>query len=1290
MIQPVALKSRFGNFRVLSRPDLISSSIKRYGEWAQGEIDIMSRFIDPGDTVLDVGAYIGTHSRAFSSFVGARGRVISFEPQAEIFSILEENATLAPHKNIMPLRMALGQSEGVAELFVHDTSNLGATSIAVQEGTTAPSLADPKRVAMKPIDALGIEGVCFIKVDAEGFEVEILKGAVQTILRDKPVVAMEVNTIDASHRIFDYARNVGYRCFGYAPLAYNSRNFNGELEDIHIPGALECGILLIADTSAEKIDIASHQLGLAELTTVDDIVLLLLQKPQYPFEVLMKSCSATVLSVPLINAENGKRQASKECWCRLEEERKFVSDQLQALQSNTQARENALVDLRNVLNGIGDQVFALSQSLANMQLISKEREYQLEEEMKLVSFQLKALRCGGQARENALADLHTVLKGIEDQVSALSKPHVLIRKWRRLQESLRRTGKNKPVQEEVRIHSGSADPKSHMNIEHALCIGQELSVRGWFFHEDNRTVGGEITLEASRFSQKFRVRTGRERGDVASDWKNVNAARSGFVVTCLLDPRAGKTNTAEISFTLENDSPPAVYRFTVNHIPHRRMRVLRHVLRRLNGRRLKIGFLDIVHGRLDTLWLRMNHLFQHRHRLKSIRPNNTNLRHALSLISAEEPRVPSLTKPVDIIIPVYNGLQYLDPLFESLEKNTPAMHRVIVIDDCSSDERVRDRLKAFADSRDGVTLILLGQNQGFAGAVNRATKAAESDFVLLNTDVIVPPNWLDRLFAPIAADPMVASVTPFSNAATICSFPEFCADNPLYGNLATEQIDRWFERVRVKRIEKDLPSGVGFCMAINRAAWQKIGAFDEIAFRRGYGEENDWCQRAQANGYRNIIAPNLFAYHKHGGSFESTTRAELRKTSLTEVARRFPTYLSDVAAYCKRDPLRPLREILSIVVACREASQPSCLIIDHKIGGGANQYRDRIVGELVANGSPVLSLLINNGADPTIGDNLFQLEFSFGELREVLDVGDVEEVQDLINIASIKTIVVNETVSFDAPLDLVDFLVGLKATSAAKLVVPIHDFYALCPSYTLLSNAGEYCGLPEEAVCASCLPSNRFARNPTACTIECWRDHWRKLLSVADEILCFSEDSRKKVIRTYPQVAPRILVRPHAVNTPFDRSPRLKPNGALHIGVVGAIGPHKGALVVNALAREMQKLDRNARITVIGEIHKPVRLANFRVTGRYEPRQLPNLLEREGINICLFPSIWPETFSYVTEELTTLGVPLAVFDLGAPSERVRNYGLGRVLDLSLSQEPTKLYEALTAFKEEIDQRTAER
>ena len=161
--------------------------------------------------------------------------------------------------------------------------------------------------------------------------------------------------------------------------------------------------------------------------------------------------------------------------------------------------------------------------------------------------------------------------------------------------------------------------------------------------------------------------------------------------------------------------------------------------------------------------------------------------------------------------------------------------------------------------------------------------------------------------------------------------------------------------------------------------------------------------------------------------------------------------------------------------------------------------------------------------------------------------------------------------------------------------------------------------------------------------------------------MCFSESSRRLLSRAYPDVTERILVRPHEV-VPLRRvstAPILK-EGPLVLGVIGSIAHHKGAGVVQQLAREIEFTCAPVKVVVIGQLQADSRCEAITVTGPYDRDALPEIVERMGIQLVLFPSICPETFSYVAHEVMSMGLPMVTLDVGAPADLVRTSGLGRV------------------------------
>lgn len=622
----------------------------------------------------------------------------------------------------------------------------------------------------------------------------------------------------------------------------------------------------------------------------------------------------------------------------------------------------------------------------------------------------------------------------------------------------------------------------------------------------------------------------------------------------------------------------------------------------------------------------------------------------------EPPTFSPLPGTVDVLIPIYNGFEYLGPLFDSLAAADSTPYRLLVCDDASPDEHVRPWLEERMRSLPHARLFHNPTNLGFIGTVNRLAELAEHDFVLLNSDVQVPPFWLERLFAPMLADPQIASVTPFTNAGTICSFPHFFQDNSLPTGLDTVGTDAAFARlVDVPPIE--IPTGVGFCMAVRRVVAQRIGMFD-TTFGKGYREENDWCERARLAGYRHVLVPNLFVHHKHCGSFSSAEKQALSDRNEGILRQRYPDIFARYQDFIDRDPVRPLRDFLRLMVAARQAATAPQIIIDNVIEGGAYAYSREQIDNHLAAGRPVLHLLD---------------DFRRGELRaEWLAPGDGERLSlgvadyadwgRIIAAVNGKDVLINNIYSFHQPRHFLDWLASDPHLSAVDIRLALHDFFMLCPSLFLIDADRRYCYLPDTTTCGRCFERLHIDFPVGAQTIPEWRGSWDKALARMTSIVAFSHSTRDLFARIYPQHAAKVTVKPHAMDRFHHRPVRVDMRQPLHIGVVGSIAWHKGWNVLKQLCDEIERRQLPYRITVIGTLVPEFSSPCLTATGRYDRAQLPALIERSGANLFFFPSIWPETFSYVAHEIMACGVPLCCFDLGAPAEAVRHHTAGLTLD----------------------------
>ncbi len=262
---------------------------------------------------------------------------------------------------------------------------------------------------------------------------------------------------------------------------------------------------------------------------------------------------------------------------------------------------------------------------------------------------------------------------------------------------------------------------------------------------------------------------------------------------------------------------------------------------------------------------------------------------------------------IDVIIPAYRGLAETRRCLESvLEAPVRSAHEVVVIDDASPEPELSAWLRGLA-GRGRITLVVHERNAGFVASVNEGMRLhPERDVLLLNSDTEVAGDWLDRISAHGARDPGAGTVTPFSNNATICSYPLFAQPNPLPDGVGTARLDAAFARANAGHAV-EIPTAVGFCMFISRRCLAGVGAFDEDAFGKGYGEEVDFCMRAARAGWRHLLAADTFVFHQGEVSFGIGAQ-DIRNRSQAIVDERYPEFQVRVRAFLDADPPRMWRE----------------------------------------------------------------------------------------------------------------------------------------------------------------------------------------------------------------------------------------------------------------------------------------------------------------------------------------------------------------------------------------------
>ena len=277
-------------------------------------------------------------------------------------------------------------------------------------------------------------------------------------------------------------------------------------------------------------------------------------------------------------------------------------------------------------------------------------------------------------------------------------------------------------------------------------------------------------------------------------------------------------------------------------------------------------------------------------------------------------------KSIEIVVPIFNAALDVAKCLAALKEHTPAFARVWLVDDASTEGQIGAMLEAFkARAQFGVQILSNCKNLGFIGSVNRALTLIKGDVLLLNSDAIVTRDSILAIARAAELVPNAASITPWSNNAEICSFPNFCVNNAVPANL--DELAGACATLTPRYPE--LPTGVGFCMFMSQFALRRLGLFDSATFGRGYGEENDWCRRALGFGMRNILCDNAFVAHSGGRSFAATGETPGGE-NLRRLSARYPGYQESVARFIAADPLAADRARLSAAIAdisAREAKK---------------------------------------------------------------------------------------------------------------------------------------------------------------------------------------------------------------------------------------------------------------------------------------------------------------------------------------------------------------------------------
>lgn len=621
--------------------------------------------------------------------------------------------------------------------------------------------------------------------------------------------------------------------------------------------------------------------------------------------------------------------------------------------------------------------------------------------------------------------------------------------------------------------------------------------------------------------------------------------------------------------------------------------------------------------------------------------------------------------PRAVLIPVYDGRDETLACIASVRDTVPTDTRILVVDDASPDPSLSEDLVALERSG-AITLLRNPENLGFPRTVNRGLAELRGcDVVLVNADALVANDWLDRLSRACRGRADVGTVTALAPSGSIASY---AAKSRCDTAAAVGAIDAVAREVNAGQCVT-VPTGVGHCIYLRAECLAEVGDLDDITFGRGYGEENDFCLRARALGWRNIVAADVFVGHGGERSF-GVQRRILSQRNGRIIERLYPGYDAAVERHVAEDPLRAARRRIDL--ARLSLGRPSVLLVTMGLAGGVETHVAARARTLAEAGLRVVSL---RSAPPSAetGESVCRLAVEDQPDLEHLVFGEDEfdHVLALLRALAVTRVEIHHTLHHDPRVLELGALLGV------PYEVVVHDYSWICPRMSLVDGTGRYCGEPDDDACDRCVKS--FGKvSEEDIPVAALRARSRRVFAGAERVVAPCKDVSERLRRYAPDVSIAVVPWDEARPGPSTAQER---SGRLTVAVPGAIGLHKGFAVVEACARDAAARDLPLDFVVVGYSEDDAALLATRrvfVTGRYKPGESSDLLSSSGAEVAMLPSVCPETWSYTLSETWRSGLDILAFDLGAIGERIRAHGGGRLLPASAS--PVQVNDALLAWK----------
>jgi glycosyltransferase involved in cell wall biosynthesis/GT2 family glycosyltransferase len=608
---------------------------------------------------------------------------------------------------------------------------------------------------------------------------------------------------------------------------------------------------------------------------------------------------------------------------------------------------------------------------------------------------------------------------------------------------------------------------------------------------------------------------------------------------------------------------------------------------------------------------------------------------------------------IDVVIPIHGGLAALRRCVDSVHAaRSRTAHELVLINDGPADPEVDAYLRDI-ESTGRATVIRQAARQGVAAAINRGFGLhRERDVVVLQSDAEVANDWLDRL-AQHAAARGVGVIGTFTNKAGVATYPLPRTPNPLPPGQSVVTLDALFARANAG-LSTPLPAVDGPCLLFRRDCLNAVGSLDGTPLGSDFGIEIDFCLRAGSAGFRHLLAGDIFVGHAGHGSFGSREAGGLRDRTEQALANLYPMYVAQKKEALEREPARPFARRVDLL-RLAQSGKRMLVFVSHPWGGGIRRYMHDIAA-LAAARCEVLYL------EPAVGNTV---KLSWPHAGESFSLYFTLPGELPLLAETLRTIGVDRLHFHHVHLQPRAIL-ELPAVAGIPYDCTLHDYYAICPQYHLVTEDGRYCGEPGPAGCAACL-----AKRPAQWGLDIvdWRAAFGRLLRAADRVIAPSKDVSTRIRGYFPDV--EIDVWPHP-----EESPPLVPR-MVRVAILGNLSPEKGLHVVAECAREAQVRSLPLTFRVLGSTTEPVPQAPevpLTIYGQYVDSDLARLIAAEKPDVLLFAAQVPETYAYTMSVALQSGLPIVASALGALPERLQ--GVSRSTIIPWDAQPAAWNDAL--------------